>query len=44
LDYANRMGRNCLVFTSISDGVINVDYYQSNGAVIDLGEIKLEEK
>lgn len=44
LDYANRMGRNCLVFTSISDGVINVDYYQSNGAVIDLGEIKLEER
>ncbi|MDX2117983.1 MAG: hypothetical protein SFY96_07370 [Planctomycetota bacterium] len=44
LDYANRMGRSCLVFTSIDEVTMNVDYYQSNGAVIDLGEVKLTAK
>jgi len=44
LDYANRLGRSCLVLTGISDGLMNVDFYQSNGAVIDMGEIKLLEK
>lgn len=40
LEYAKVNGRNCVVFTSIVEGVINVDYYQPDGAIIDLGEIK----
>jgi hypothetical protein len=40
LDYAASYARNCLVFTSIDDGVLNVDYYQRNGACIDLGEVR----
>lgn len=39
LEYARRFGRACLVFTSISDDVMNVDFYQPSGARIDLGEI-----
>ncbi len=39
LDYAVTHGRNCLVLTSVVEGTMNVDYYQRNGAVIDLGEI-----
>ena len=39
LDYAFAHGRNCLVFTSVKSGVMNVDYYQRNGAIIDLGEV-----
>jgi hypothetical protein len=39
LEYARRYGRNCIVFTSISQGVLGIDYYQSNFAVIDLGQI-----
>ncbi len=38
--YARRMGRSCLVFTSVKDGALGIDYYQPNGAVIDLGEMK----
>ncbi len=38
--YARRMGRSCLVFTSVKDGVLGIDYYQPNGAVVDLGEMK----
>jgi hypothetical protein len=37
LQYAARFGRSCLVFTSVSDGVMAVDYYQSGDVVIDLG-------
>jgi hypothetical protein len=39
LEYAATHGRNCMVFTSVRPGVMDVDYYQSNGVVIDLGEI-----
>jgi hypothetical protein len=39
LDYATMHGRNCVVFTSVREGVMDADYYQSNGVVIDLGEI-----
>lgn len=39
LDYAAMHGRSCLVFTSVKDGVLNADYYQRNGATIDLGEV-----
>lgn len=40
MDYAANYARNCLVFTSVKDGVMNVDYYQRNGARIDLGEVR----
>lgn len=40
LDYAASQARNCVVFTSIKDGVLDVDYYQRNGARIDLGELR----
>lgn len=39
LDYANAHGRNCLVFTGVGTGVLDVDYYLRGGVVIDLGEI-----
>jgi hypothetical protein len=39
LDYATMHGRNCIVFTSVREGLMDVDYYQSSGVVIDLGEI-----
>lgn len=39
LEYAWRSGRSCLVFTSISETVLGVDYYQPNGVDIDLGTI-----
>ncbi len=38
--YAERFGRNCIVFTSINEDRINADYFQPNGAVIDLGAIE----
>lgn len=42
LDHARRSGRSCLVFTSINADHLNADYYQPNGAVIDLGDIRAE--
>lgn len=43
-DYARILGRSCLVFTSIRKGVLNADYYQPNGAVLDLGEVMIVEE
>lgn len=40
LAYARTHGRSCLVLTSVGAGVLNVDYYQPNGAILDLGEIR----
>lgn len=40
LRYAATSGRTCVVFTSLRPGVLNVDYYQPDGVVIDLGEIQ----
>jgi len=40
LVYAARSGRTCVVFTSIDQDTLNVDVYQPNGVVIDLGEIR----
>jgi hypothetical protein len=42
LTYAARSGRNCLVMTSISAGLFNLDYYQPDGKVIDLGTVRVE--
>ncbi|MBY0113603.1 MAG: hypothetical protein K2Y21_12340 [Phycisphaerales bacterium] len=39
LDYAARSGRSCVVFTSIGSDDLNIDYYQPDGVVIDLGTI-----
>ena len=40
-DYATRHGRGCLVFTSVGEGVLAVDYYQPGDLVVDLGTIGL---
>lgn len=39
LEFTTTSGRSCIVLTSIHEGTLNVDYYQPNGAIIDLGEI-----
>lgn len=39
LGYAGRYGRTCVVFTSIGSTTLNVDYYQPDGIVLDLGII-----
>ncbi len=40
LGYAERFGRACVVLTSVGKGGrMDVDYYQPDGTVIDLGEI-----
>ena len=39
LAYADRFGRACLVFTSVSDRALDADYYQPGGVRVDLGEI-----
>lgn len=39
LDYAARSGRTCVVFTSLGSDDLNVDCYQPDGVVIDLGNL-----
>jgi hypothetical protein len=39
LVYAARSGRSCVVVTTIAEGRLDADYYQSDGVVIDLGEL-----
>lgn len=39
LDYADRYGVNCLVFTSVERGAVAADYYCAGGIIIDLGRI-----
>jgi hypothetical protein len=39
LDFADRLGFNCLLFTSIKKGVFNADYYQTGRVVVDLGSV-----
>jgi len=41
LEYAKNNARNCLVLTSVGRNTLGVDYYQRNGARLDLGEIKI---
>lgn len=38
--YAKRQGRACLVFTFVSREALNVDYYQGDGVVIDVGTMR----
>lgn len=40
LDYAARLGRACVVLTSITEGVLNADVYFPGGYVIDLGDVR----
>lgn len=39
IKYALREGRGCLLFTFVNRDTLNADYYQGDGANIDLGEI-----
>ncbi|MDX2115184.1 MAG: hypothetical protein SFZ24_06110 [Planctomycetota bacterium] len=38
--YARRQGRSCLVFTFTARDALNVDYFQPDGVVLDLGTIR----
>lgn len=38
-NYADNTRANCLVFTSVSEGAMNVDYYRHDRIVVDLGDI-----
>jgi hypothetical protein len=38
--YARTLGRSCIVFTTLGKDSMNADYYQPDGVVIDLGEIR----
>ena len=40
LAYAARLGRTCLVFTSVGSDTLNADLYQPDGVVLDLGELR----
>jgi len=40
LTYAARFGRTCIVFTSMALDRMDADYYQPDGVVIDLGDIR----
>lgn len=39
LEYARQYGRSCIVFTFADRNTLNADYYQPNGARVDLGSI-----
>ena len=39
LKFANRLGATCLVFTSIDENRLNVDYYQPGRVIVDLGTV-----
>lgn len=41
--YAKRQGRSCLVFTFVNRDALNVDYFQPDGATIDLGTVRRTE-
>lgn len=38
--YARTLGRSCIVLTSLGSDSLNADYYQPDGVVIDLGEVR----
>ncbi len=41
MDYARIQGRACIVITPVNEREANVDYYQGNGARLDLGTIEI---
>jgi hypothetical protein len=40
VNYADNVRANCLVFTSINEDTLNVDYYRYGRVAVDLGEIR----
>lgn len=40
LDYARRMQRHCIVFTSVGRGRLDMDVYFPSGVVVGLGEVR----
>jgi len=40
VDFARKHALSCVVFTSVSGSTMNVDYYQGDGARVDLGAIR----
>lgn len=40
MDYAERFGRACVVFSGLSRGVLDADVYFPGGVVVDLGEVR----
>ena len=40
VNYADNTRANCLVFTSVRDGVMNVDFYRHGRVMVDLGTIE----
>lgn len=40
IEYAEAFGRSCIVFTFVGRDALDADYYQPNGARIDLGEVR----
>lgn len=44
VQYAARSGRNCVLVTSVAEGTFNIDYYQPDGVVLDLGDIKTTQR
>jgi hypothetical protein len=44
LAYSLRSGRTCVVLTSVDDSTLNVDYYQPDGIILDLGDLTLEHR
>ncbi|MBX3358793.1 MAG: hypothetical protein KF745_10215 [Phycisphaeraceae bacterium] len=38
-EYSTKFARNTIVFTSIDSDTLDLDYYQENGAVVDLGTV-----
>lgn len=40
LEYAREHQRGCIVFTFLDRDTLNADYFQPNGAIIDLGSLK----
>ena len=39
-NYANATRANCLVFTSVREDTLNVDFYRHGGVVVDLGVVR----
>ncbi len=39
LDYAARLGRMCIVLTSLNDETLNIDAYFPGGYVVDMGQL-----
>jgi len=43
-EFASEHGKNCLLFTPVAEGRMNVDFFAAGGLIIDLGVITAEGK